>query len=380
MPVGLKDIFETADMPTGFGSPIFAGWRGGRDSAVAFALREAGAVIVGKLVTTEFAATVPGPTRNPHDLTRTPGGSSSGSAAAVADGMLPVAIGSQVVGSILRPASYCGVIGFKPTYGSLNRGGICDSFSQNAAGTLSASLADAYAVCHEIAVRVGGDPGCLPFQGGATPSPTAKPATLAVLETEGWEVADADAKCQFGAFVEHLAALGVRMLDRRASHRIERLEQAIATAMPVTRAINNFESQWPLVELAHRHADGLSEAMRERAAKARAMTSDEYQMLLARREDMTRAFETLSGDVDALVTLAATGPAPAGLASTGDPRFNVAASALRVPALSLPMFMVGGLPVGLQLLGFAHRERALSGIAQFLIDVAAMSEATKPRT
>jgi len=146
MPIGLKDILETADMPTGFGSPIFEDWRGGRDSAAAFALRQAGAVIVGKLVTTEFAATFPGPTRNPHDLARTPGGSSSGSAAAVADGMLPMALGSQVIGSILRPASFCGVIGFKPTFGSLNRGGTCDNYSQNALGTLSNSLADAWAV------------------------------------------------------------------------------------------------------------------------------------------------------------------------------------------------------------------------------------------
>jgi Asp-tRNA(Asn)/Glu-tRNA(Gln) amidotransferase A subunit family amidase len=371
MPIGLKDIFETVDMPTTFGSPIFQNWNGGRDSAVAFALREAGAVIVGKLVTTEFAASVPGVTRNPHDLARTPGGSSSGSAAAVADGMLPVAIGSQVVGSIIRPASFCGMIGFKPTYGSLNRGGICDSFSQNAAGTLSSTLADAYAVCHEIAARVGGDPGCVPFQGGLQPAPAAKPQALAVLETEGWAEAEAQAKLQFTAFVEHLAVLGVRIIDRRSSPRVAHLEATIADALAVTRALNGYESIWPLGELAHRRADGLSPFLRERVAAARAMTVDDYQVLLARRDDMTRALETLASDVDGLITLSALGPAPLGLTATGDPRCNVAASALRVPALSLPLFEIGGLPLGLQLLGFAHREHALSGIAQFLLDVAA---------
>lgn len=164
MPVALKDIFETADLPTGFGSPIFTGWRGGRDSAIAYALREAGAVILAKAATTEFAGAAPGPTRNPHHPARTPGGSSSGSAAAVAAGMVPVAIGSQVGGSILRPASFCGVIGYKPTFGALNRGGISDHFSQNCAGTLSSNLADAWAVCHEIAWGVGGDPGFPPLR------------------------------------------------------------------------------------------------------------------------------------------------------------------------------------------------------------------------
>ena len=272
MPIGLKDIFETHDMPTSFGSPIFAGWQGGRDSAVAFALREAGAVIVGKLVSTEFAASVPGVTRNPRDLSRTPGGSSSGSAAAVADNMLPVAIGSQVVGSILRPASFCGVIGFKPTFGALNRGGICDSFSQNAVGTLSNTLADAIRVCHEIAVRVGGDPGFAPFGVGPTPPSSTKPQALAVLQTQGWTVADARARNTFGAFAEHLTALGVRIVDRRGSARVERLEQTIGDALEVTRAINGYESHWPLGELASRRGDNLSEFLRARVAEARAMT------------------------------------------------------------------------------------------------------------
>src|SRR6185503_16987429 len=126
MPVGIKDIMETEDMPTELGSPLFAGWRSGRDCAAVRALREAGAVILGKTVTTEFAATEPRGTRNPHDLTRTPGGSSSGSAAAVAAEMVPLAIGSQTNGSVIRPAAFCGVYGFKPTVGAINRGGSHD--------------------------------------------------------------------------------------------------------------------------------------------------------------------------------------------------------------------------------------------------------------
>jgi Asp-tRNA(Asn)/Glu-tRNA(Gln) amidotransferase A subunit family amidase len=368
MPIAIKDIFETVDMPTGFGSPIFDGWSGGRDSAVAFALRQAGAVIVGKAVTTEFAATHPSKTRNPKDLNRTPGGSSSGSAAAVGDGMVPVAIGSQVIGSVLRPASFCGVIGFKPTYGALNKGGICDAYSQNCVGTLSNSLADAFAVCHEIAVRVGGDPGFVPFQGGPEPALPRQPQVLGVLETPGWEKADAETKRQFMALVARVIGEDVQIVDRRASGRIDRLEHAIADGREVSMRINAWESLWPLGELFHRHGDQFSETYRGRMKLATSMTMDDYRAALTRREAMRIAFEALHGEVDALLTLSAPGPAPVGLGSTGDPVFNVAATALRVPALSLPLLQVDGMPVGVQLIGFAGGERPLSAYAQWLME------------
>src|SRR5262249_29080364 len=169
MPLGIKDIIETADMPTEQGSPLFAGWRTDRDAASVAALREAGAVILGKVVTTEFAASEPRGTRNPWDTTRTPGGSSSGSAAAVAWGMVPAALGTQVVGSILRPASFCGCVGFKPSVGGINRGGSYDYFSQSCTGVLAASLADAWLVAINIAVRIGGDPGSVGLQGPPDP-------------------------------------------------------------------------------------------------------------------------------------------------------------------------------------------------------------------
>src|ERR1700733_10897725 len=150
MPIGIKDIIETIDMPTENGSPLFAGFRSERDGASVAALREAGAVIVGKTVTTEFAATEPRGTRNPWDPTRTPGGSSSGSAAAVGAGVITVGLGTQVIGSILRPASYCGCFGFQPTIGAVNRGGSYDGLSQSAHGTLAASLEEAWRVAYEI--------------------------------------------------------------------------------------------------------------------------------------------------------------------------------------------------------------------------------------
>src|SRR5579864_392872 len=161
MPVGIKDIIETVDMPTEMGSPLFAGWRSAKDAACVRALRDAGAVIIGKTVTTEFAASEPRGTRNPWNPAHTPGGSSSGSAAAVAAGIVSAGLGTQVISSTVRPASYCGTVGFKPTVNALNRQGSHDYQSQSCNGILGASLEDTWQVAYEIVARVGGD-ACTP--------------------------------------------------------------------------------------------------------------------------------------------------------------------------------------------------------------------------
>lgn len=368
LPLGVKDILETEDMPTGFGSPIYEGWHSRRDAASVFALRSGGAVIVGKTVTTEFAARHPGATRNPHDLTRTPGGSSSGSAAAVGDGMLPAALGSQVIGSVLRPASYCGVVGFKPSYGALNRGGGYDNFSQNCLGALAHTLDDIWAICDVIARTVGGDPGCVAFQGGAAPAPAARPATLGLIETVGWDRAAPAARERLAAFRAWAEAHGVRVIDRRAAAPLQAFEAAIADAVEVSSAINAWEFVWPLAAVAKHSAHLLSPMMRERLEFGRKMNDAEYQALLARREAMRLALRALHGTVDALVTLGATGPAPVGLDKTGDPVFNVPATALGAPAVSLPLFQVDGLPLGLQIIGFPGDDRALSAVAGWALE------------
>ena len=193
MPIGIKDIFETVDMPTEMGSPLFAGWRSGKDAASVRALRDAGAVILGKTVTTEFAASEPRGTRNPWNVAHTPGGSSSGSAAAVATGIVSTALGTQVIGSTIRPASYCGCVGFKPSVNALNRQGSHDYQSQSCTGILAASLPDAWQVAYEIVARVGGDAGTPGLQGPDRAPAANKPRRLAVLETAGWEGASAEA-------------------------------------------------------------------------------------------------------------------------------------------------------------------------------------------
>lgn len=359
MPFGVKDVIETIDLPTQMGSPLYAGWRGDKDSASVKALREAGAIVLGKTVTTEFAASHPGPTRNPHDLTRTPGGSSSGSAAGVAADFFPMGLGTQVVGSIVRPASFCGVVGFKPTFGGLNRGGSHDYMSQSAQGVLAATLDDAWLSAYAVVSRVGGDPGFQGLIGPAAPPQAAAPATLVALETPGWPKAGESAREAFLLAVEGLKKSGVRVVTRRDSAQVEEVETLIHRALPLTRDINAWESRWPLNTYMERDATKLSESMRERFHETERMTVEDYRGMLAERAKIRAAYAQLADIAPACVTLSATGPAPVGLASTGDPAFVVPGSLLGVPALNLPLLQVEGLPVGLQMIGHEHRDADL---------------------
>ncbi len=368
MPIGIKDIMETADMVTEQGSPLFVGWRGRRDAAAVAALREAGAVIVGKTVTTEFASTHPRGTRNPWDLERTPGGSSSGSAAAVAAGMLPAALGTQVIGSIVRPASFCGCFGYKPSVGGINRGGSFDEFSQSCTGVLAATLAEAWSVARAISARAGGDPG-YPGVSGPMEAPTARtPVRIALLETAGWGRASDEAKQALQNARDRLAAAGIEIADRHTDPAIASVETAIAPAHPLAMNINAWEGRWPLNTYA-RDIDrsGLSQSSQDRLAQAEAMTLEGYQALIAERDRIRRAYAALSDRFDACMSLAAIGAAPRGLESTGDPIFVVPGSLLGVPALSLPVLQAEELPLGLQLLGFANADAAAFATAAALL-------------
>lgn len=370
MPVGIKDIMETADMATEQGSPLFAGWEGKRDAAAVAALREAGAVILGKTVTTEFAATEPRGTRNPWDLTRTPGGSSSGSAASVACGMVPAALGTQVIGSILRPSSYCGVFGFKPSVGGINRGGSYDVFSQSCTGTIAATIDETWVVAREMSARCGGDPGYPGVSGPMVRPAARRPGRIAVLETAGWEVAGDAAKAAFSSVREKLEAAGIECVDRRSDETVAGVEDSIADAVPLARSVNAWETRWPLNTYAKdMDRSGLSGVSVERLAEAEGMTQEQYQGLLRDRDRVRAAWAGLGGSCELCITLGATGPAPVGLGSTGDPAFNVPASLLGIPALTMPVMEVDGLPLGLQAMGFVNEDAALFGAAAGLLTV-----------
>ena len=363
MPIGVKDIMETIDMPTEYGSPLFVGFRSERDCASVAALREAGAVILGKTVTTEFGLTEPLGTRNPWDLSRTPGGSSSGSPAAVAVGAISVGLGTQVLGSILRPASFCGCFGFKPTVGAINRGGSYDALSQSTHGPLAASLPDAWQVAFEISHRAGGDPGFPGLYGPPTAPTPRRPQRLAVLETDGWGAATPGAMQAFEKASAKLKSAGVTIASRHESEKVAAIEGAIQGARELSLRIIIWESRWPINTYRARDASKLSKATLERCTQAEAMTLDDYRRDLRERDQRRAAYQALAAEFDACITLAAPGAAPVGLGSTGDPTFAAPASMLGVPAISLPVLQDDGLPLGLQLFGFADRDALLYSTA-----------------
>lgn len=375
MPIGIKDVIETADMPTGMGSGLFDGWSPGFDSASVHALREAGAIILGKTVTTEFAATRPGPTRNPHDLTRTPGGSSSGSAAGVGCGMLAGGLGTQVVGSIIRPASYCGCFGYKPSLGSLNRGGSHDHMSQSCQGVLAATLEDTWQIAREIVVRAGGDPGYPGLIGPAITPDAKAPVTLAFLETPGWDAAAPAAREAMLRVLEDLRATGIEIVSRKDSPEVARLEEVLPEVLPLTRKINAWESRWPLNTYVDRDASKLSQGMIDRLHEAEAMTIEDYRQALTRRTEIRAIYQAISERAEACITLSAPDVAPVGIESTGNPVFAVPASLLGIPALSLPLLRLGHLPLGVQTLGFIYEDAALFAISAAIVEIIAPANA-----
>ncbi|MBX9847636.1 MAG: amidase [Xanthobacteraceae bacterium] len=367
MPVAIKDIIETADMPTGQGSPMWENTDWKRDSASVHALREAGAIIIGKTTTTEFASSHPWhKTKNPHDGKRTPGGSSSGSAAAVGAGMVPAGLGTQVVGSILRPASFCGAVGFKPSVGAINRSGSHDHFSQSCQGSIGATLADTWAVLRAIADRTGGDPGFAGLAGDVDFTKRTKPLKLGVLETGGWSHTSEGARKAVLSAKQRMQVKGVHLMSRGDDPDIEAVEQALTDALPLTMAINAWEGRWPLNTYADIDAKQLSEAARERLKTAEAMTQKEFGELLQRRDAVRATYAKAAANYDAFITAGACGAPPVGLGMTGNTAMNVSASLLGCPALTIPVLADEGLPLGLQLLGRMNEDAALFGVATWI--------------
>ena len=338
-----------------------------------YALREAGAIVLGKTVTTEFAATTPRGTRNPWDSRRTPGGSSSGSAAAVAAGMIPLALGTQGIGSILRPASYCGCVGYKPTFGAINRGGSHDGLSQSTHGALSATLEDAWIVLREIVECSGGDLGYGGLRGPKEPPTPRKPRCLALLHTRGWEQADSAAKSAFAKQVDRLQSEGIKVIDADKDPGIAAMEECLEPALPSSLRINTWEMRWPLNTYRTRDAAKISPLLLDRLRDAESMTVGDYRLLLAERDRAGEQWEKLASNIDGAIALAAPGVAPIGLNSTGNAAFAVVSSYLRSPAASLPLLAVDALPISLQVIGFRDRDADLFAIALWI-------SATLPQT
>ena len=365
VPVGIKDIIDTADMPTENGTVLHKGRTPREDAAVVKALRAAGAVILGKTVTTECAYFSPGKTRNPHNPEHTPGGSSSGSAAAVAAAMAPLALGSQTAGSTIRPASFCGVYGFKPTHGLIPRTGILQlSRTLDHVGLFSRSIEDLALLAEVLAGYDEGDPDSrprarVPFRDIAAEEPPLEPM-LAFIKTPHWARADADAREAFGELIE---ALGGRVEEVELFPSAQDLWDWQKTVMEAEMAAN-LEPLW------RAGRDRLSERLRallERGCETRAV---DYQRVLRAAPRVAASFDELFMErYDAILTLPALGTAPKGLGATGDPAFCVPWTLLGMPAVSLPLMRgANGLPLGVQLVGRRDIDARLLRTARWLVE------------
>jgi len=383
MPIGVKDLMDTKDMPTQMGCEAYRGHQPEHDAPMVAALREAGAVILGKTVTTELGGSHPGPTHNPFDPSRSPGGSSSGSAAAVGAGMIPAATGSQVGGSIIRPASYCGNVALKPSQGAISRGSRL-AYSNATYGILAGSVEDTWLVSIEIARRIGGDPGCYALVGPAEVPPPMRPRTVAVMETAGWASLPAPARSAFENVTAQLADHGVTVLRRYDHPLIEAFETLILRASEVLGRLTAWEARAGHLELIARAPDKVSARTKGGVARSSTMTVEDYRRALRLRDEMQQAYARLAPIVDGLVAPSSLGPAPAWVHNelddteppmpTGDIVFNAPSSLLGAPSVTLPLTAVAGMPMGVQFMAQRNRDAYAVSAARW------MASAVKPVT
>src|SRR3954468_9322582 len=359
IPVGVKDIINTRGIPTRMGSRIFHGNVPSLSAWVVRRLEALGGLVMGKTVTTEFAYRTPGKTRNPWNPSHTPGGSSSGSAAAVAAGFVPVAIGTQTLGSVIRPAAFCGVVGYKPSFGAISRTGVHPfAPTLDTVGVFARSVADIawFGAClmgqdaRDDATFTNGPVHLLrvPLE------PIEHPPRLAVVRTPKWSLATEAQRGHFDEVVTRLASAGAHMKEVNLPHLFDDAWDNVMVIM-CRDAVKSFAS------IESRHRISLSPPLLEILDRGHRITPDQYNRALEKRENYRRWFEAMFERHDAILTLPATGEAPQGLASTGDATFNSLWTQAGLPAITVPSGRgPRGLPLGTQVVGrYRDDERAL---------------------
>jgi amidase len=362
VPVAVKDVLDTADLPTEMGSPIYKGHRPGADAACVAAVRAAGAVILGKTVTAEFAFMAPGPTANPHDPRHTPGGSSSGSAAAVADFMVPLAFGTQTGGSVLRPASYCGIVGYKPSFGIFNRAGLkFASEHLDTIGLMARSLDD-IALGRDVLIGA---------QHRAALTPRA-PCRIGMCRTYLWGKASAETKEAVESAAARLSAAGVQVDEVTLPDEFGGLTQAREVINDVDRA-RAMAHEW------QHHRDRLSAQLARCIAVGLERPHRDYVEALRLAERCRIALDAMMDGFDLLVAPSATGEAPLGLEWTGDSTFQGLWTLLHVPTVSLPLHTgPNGLPVGVQLIGARFGDKNLLQAALWIFSTLGAARQAAP--
>jgi Asp-tRNA(Asn)/Glu-tRNA(Gln) amidotransferase A subunit family amidase len=343
LPIAVKDLFDTFDMPTCYGSPIYANHRPAADAACVALARAAGAIVVGKTVTTEFATFHPGPTCNPRDPMRTPGGSSSGSAAAVADWMVPLAFGSQTAGSIVRPSAFCGVVGYKPTYGTINRVGVkMISDTLDTVGALARSVPDA-----ALFVAALSDRPELRIE-----APQAGPPRVGLCKTYEWDRARPETVAAFEGATRALTEAGASVRDITLPSQFAGLVDAQITIM-VREVAQSLSHEWLV------HRESLSGEMIAMIEAGLAVSSERYDAARALARTSRVALVGVFENIDVVLAPSAIGEAPEGIQATGDPLFNRMWTLLRTPCIHLPSGLGPlGLPVGITIAGSIGADRA----------------------
>jgi Asp-tRNA(Asn)/Glu-tRNA(Gln) amidotransferase A subunit family amidase len=349
VPIGIKDVLDTADMPTEMGSPIYAGHRPPADAASVAMLRVAGAVILGKTVTCEFAGMHPGATTNPHDSTRTPGGSSSGSAAAVADFQVHGALGTQTGGSVLRPASFCGIVGYKPTYNIINRAGLMFAAENlDTIGFMGRSISDVDAIAAAILNRP-----------TVTPSAESKPR-IGFCRTQLWETAQPETVDAIEDSAERLAAAGAQIIPIEMPSTFEALAA-------MRNRINDYERSRVLGYHWQHNRAKISDGLAKQIENGTSMAYGEYNEAITLAAESRQQIDAVFDEVDVLLAPAVAGEAPVGLEKTGDPRFQGYWTILHVPTITLPTHKgPNGMPVGIQLVGPRWEDTQLLSIASWV--------------
>lgn len=347
IPVGIKDVIDTFDMPTGYGSPIYNGHRPATDAACVAQIRELGGVILGKTVSTEFATRHPNKTRNPHRLTQTPGGSSSGSAAAVADFMVPLALGTQTSSSVIRPAAYCGVVGYKPSFGLINRAGLKFlSESLDTIGVLSRTVEDAALLTATLTGIADAAP-----QGTAVSLPR-----IGLCRTPWWDQADAATQANLEGAAAALEKAGAQVSELQLSSDFVRLNEVQIT-------LSSYEFYRALAHERIRHPELISPSLTSRIAAGGKVTRAEYEAACALTRQCQAWMTAAMSRYDLIIAPSAPGEAP-GIAGTGEPTFGLMWTLLQMPCMSVP-YGVGaqGLPLGVQLIAANGQDTALFAYA-----------------
>ena len=356
VPFAVKDVIDTADYPTQYGSPIYQGHQPRADAACVAAARERGAVLLGKVATGEFATQTPSDARNPLRLAHTPGGSSSGSAAAVADGMAPVAFGTQTTASIVRPAVYCGVVGYKPTFGMVCAAGLKGvSPTQDTIGVIARSVEDAAYFT-------------LGLHGARTVARPLERPRIAVCLSRQWDYASPATLAAIERLEARLQAAGAQ---------VERiwLPASLEDLIAVQGRIFAFEARQALAHERLHHFDRLSPRLQARLESGRGIEADEYLAMRAQAARGRAACEALFGQADAILYPAAEGEAEAGLASAGSPRYGALWTLLHLPSVSFPIGQgPGGLPVGAQLIGRYGQDTRVLAVARHVAALAARAD------